>query len=254
MCMTTSYIRFGLLTLFIPLLCVSFASAQETSVDVSAEASVQTSPPPPGPRPLQQFREQKQQIIQETRDNKRELRRDTVQDLKAAMPGAGERRDVVKQFKEDRGAIMENRREDMQDLRQKMKEKVRQHAGLIRERFSNAIRHLNQIMARVETRIEKMKSSGVDVSSVESLQIKAEVAIDTAESDIAAVRTYIESVTDTSDRSVVRTELQAKVTTARESIRAAHTAVRAVVKSLVDLSKSIKPSATIEAEASVTVE
>ncbi|MFZ2886337.1 MAG: hypothetical protein WA021_00785, partial [Minisyncoccia bacterium] len=85
------------------------------------------------------------------------------------------------------------------------------------------------------------------------LQVSAEVAIDTAETDIAAVRTYIESVSDTSDRTTVKAELEAKIKAARESIRKAHEAVRKLVKALVDLAKQNRPSASVETETNTSV-
>jgi hypothetical protein len=136
-------------------------------------------------------------------------------------------------------------------MRLNLKESVRQHAGLVRERFSNALHHLSLIMGRIETRIEKMKAADVDVSVVESLQVNAEVAIDVAEADIADVRTYIENVDESADRAAVKAELSAKIKEARESVRAAREAVRKVVSALVTLAKENRPNASLETDATI---
>lgn len=129
---------------------------------------------------------------------------------------------------------------------------VKMHGGLIRERFTNALGHLDKFMARIDSRIEKMKAAGMDVAGVESLQVDAEASIDTAKTDIASVRTYIEGVADGSDRTTVKAGLEAEIKTAQESIREAHEAVRALVKGLVDLAKGSRLETSVDAEASVT--
>lgn len=129
-----------------------------------------------------------------------------------------------------------------------LKALVRMHGGQIRERFSNALSHLTKLMTRIDSRIEKMKSAGVDVSGVETLQVAAEASIDVAEDDIAAVRTYVEGLGTTTDRTMVKTELEAKINAARESIRDAHEAVRKLVKALVEMAKSNRVNATTTVE------
>lgn len=256
-------IRLTIVTSLI-LLSAPFVYAQETDVGVAAEASVGASievPKDPSGKPIRPLdairraQQVKQNIQQHALDQKRELREGAMGQMKMATSGA-ERRDILKNAAREGAGIVKNRMASTSALKMKIKDAVRRHGGLVRERFTKAITHLTGIMERVETRVEKLKANGVDVSAVESLQVSAQAAIDTAKTDIAAVKTYIEGVSDTSDREEVRTELDALIKEARESIRLAHEAVRKTVKALVDLAKQNRPaanaSADIDADASAT--
>ncbi len=197
----------------------------QTLIDVSATSDVEVTTPLPSAKPLD-----------------------------AIKARAGEIKQKAMKAPADRAASSTRPtpiRDRIETVRMNLKQAVHQHAGLVRERFTNVITHLTKIMARVESRIEKLKAAGVDVSAPESLQVSAEASIDTAEADIAAVRAYIESVGEGSDRATVKAELEVKIKVARESIRLAHEAVRKVVKSLVDLAKENRPNATIEVDASI---
>lgn len=252
--------RAFLLAALLPLLAFGTAFAQDTSVDASAstETSVGTQEPNRRPpvKPLDALRRAKeagQNIRMDARDARQDWRAETRAELRGAAPG--EKRDVMREAMPERMQIAKDRIASTTKLRMKMKDAVQKHAGLIRERFSNAIAHLEKFMTRIDSRIEKLSSQGVDVSAVVALQSDAESAIAQARADIGAVRDYTSTVTDESDREAVKGEISTLVKTAQESIKAAHAAVKALVKAVVDLSKANKPvSAEVEAEASASVE
>jgi hypothetical protein len=250
-------LRLTIITAAILILSAPFAFAQDVDVNVAAEASIGAPmdvPRDPSGKPIRPLdairkaQQVKQNIQERALDQKRDLREGALMQMKSATSGA-ERRDIMKDAAREGAGIMKNRMASTSGLKMKIKDAVRRHGGLIRERFANAIQHLTGIMGRIETRVEKMKTNGIDVSAVESLQVRAEAAIDTAETDIAAVKTYIEGVSETSDRETVRTELDARIKEARESIRLAHEAVRQTVKALADLAKENRPAANASVEA-----
>lgn len=244
---------------FLPFLAVGIASAQEAGVE--AEASVEATIETQGPRPmplkpldaLRRARELQQGINMDARDAREDWRAETRAELQGAEPG--ERPGIMREAMPERMQIAKNRVASTTALRMKMRAAVQKHAGLIRERFTNAITHLEKFMTRIDSRIEKLSSEGVDVSAVVALQTDAESAIASAKTDTEAVRTYMASVTDESDRDAVKSEIGPLVKAAQESIKEAHATVKAVVKALVDLSKANKPaSVEVEADTSASAE
>lgn len=241
----------------LPFLAVGIASAQEAGVEAeaSAEATVETRGPRPMPlKPLDALRrakEAQQNINTNARDARQDWRAETRAELQGAEPG--ERPGIMREAMPERVQIAKDRFASTSALRLKMKAAVQKHVGLIRERFTNAVGHLEKLMARIDSRITKLGDEGVDVSAVVALQTDAEGAIASAKADIEAVRTYMASVTDESDRATVKSQMEPLVKAAQESIKEAHAAVRTLVKSLVDLTRANK-SASVEVEADASAE
>lgn len=213
---------------------VGFALAQEGTVPANVDASVTAQPKLPV-KPLDLVRQRALEMKQNT-DAKADLRAETKIQLQNASSGPG--RDIAR----DRYASS--------TLVRKMKELVRQHAGLIKERFSLALRQFERLSGRIETRLEKMKAEGIATASVEAELEVAKAANIEAKADVQAVADFVASIDDSADRAAVRTELQALIKDAQTSIREAHQAFQKVVRSLVALAKENKP----EAGASVEVD
>lgn len=222
---------------------VGFALAQEGTVSatVDAEATVQPKLPV---KPLDLVRQRALEIKQNA--GKVDLRAETKIQLQNASSGP-ERRDIAR----ERTASSTN-------LARKIKDAVRQHAGLIKQRFALALRQFEQLSGRIETRLEKMKAEGIATASVEAELEIAKTANAEAKADVQAVADFVASVDDSADRAAVRTQLQALIKQAQTSIREAHQALQKVVRSLVALAKENKPktdaSTSVETEASVTTE
>ncbi len=245
--------RTFLLAIALPFLAYGIALAQDTGVETETSVEMQ-APPPAGSQPpmkpidaLRRAKEAQQGIRTDARDARQDWRAETRAELQGAAPG--ERPGMMREAGSERMQIAKDRMASTTGLRMKMKAAVDRHAGLIRERFSNAITHLEKLMARIDSRITKLKDEGVDVSAVVALQTDAESAIVSAQADIKAVRDYMSNVTDQSNRETVKAEIEPLIKSAQESIREAHSAVRNLVKSLVDLNKANK-SASVEVEAS----
>lgn len=226
------------------------AFAEETNT-----APPETFIPPAGMpmrKPLDIIRERAlnaQQNIQETaRDARLELKMNTKLELQNAS--GTERRDVLRAAGQERIEIMKTRAASSTALQMKMRAAIQLHGGQIRMHFSNAVRHLRQFMDRIESRMDKLAASGADISALITLQAQAETSIAAAELDIKAVQDFMATVTDDSDRAQVKATMESLIKDARESIRAAHEDVRALIKALV----ATKPTASVETRGSATIE
>ncbi len=209
-----------------------FVFAHETGIP-HEEPVLETTAAPTNPenRPLDAIRERAQQMKQNAQG---------VKPLPPRATSTMEKRDAAKNALQERTDLARSRIASTTDVARGIKALILMHGGQIKNRFHLAITHLENILKRVDTRLEKMKTAGIDVASVESLNASAKAALTQAQSDAKAVAEYVSSVSDSSDRTNVRKELQAKITTAQESLKKAHTAVREVVAALSKLAKNTK--------------
>jgi cation transport regulator ChaB len=240
-----------ILVIVVSLGFVGFALAHETDDPVhmdahaQADANVGTSGTPP--RPLDLVRQKALEIKQGA---------GAKADMRVEMKGASSSPEKRPLKAEARIDIAKERQASSSNLMRKIKDAVHQHAGLIKQRFGLALRQFEQLSARIETRLEKMKAEGVATASVEAELAVAKTANVEAKADVQAVADFVASVDDSADRAAVRTELQALIKEAQTSIREAHQALQKVVRSLVALGKENKPkvdaSTSVETEATVT--
>jgi hypothetical protein len=138
------------------------------------------------------------------------------------------------------------------NIMQKARGLIRQHAGLIKERFTLALRQFDKLAGRIETRIEKMEVQGIATASVEAELDAAKAANLEAKADVQAVADFVASVDESDDRAQVRAQLQILVKEAQTSLREAHQALQKVVRSLVALARENKPAA--QATTSIDIE
>lgn len=242
------------LVIIVTLSFVGFALAQESgaSAEVGAEATVNVTPTNKPIKPLDLIRAKMGEVKQNAIDAKVQLRTNTKVELQNAPPG--EKRDVMKNALDARVDIAKTRIASTTGIRTQLKNLVRQHAGLIKERFALALRQFEKLFARIETRIEKLKAEGAATATVEADLELAKTANAEAKVDVQAVANFVASVDDSADRESVRSQLQVLIKEAQASIKAAHGALQKVVRGLVALAQENKPKAgtSVEIDASAS--
>lgn len=237
------------------LLVAFFASPAiaETEIEIEGSATIETGTPGAPPmKPLDLIKARAQQIKQGSQQQKKEWREDTKGEFEDAE--RGEKKEVFKEAWDDRKEIAKDRTASTTQLARGIKAAMMMHGGAIKNRFHLAINHLNNLLGRIETRIDKMAAAGVDTTAVADLHADAKTAVVKAEADAKAVADLVATVDDSSDRAAVKTEMQAKIKTAQESLKAAHKAVKDTVRALVQLAKENKPDVDASVETSTTVE
>lgn len=228
---------------------VDHGTEADAQAHVEAEASVTT--PPPLTRPLDMLKAKAREIQQNTKGAKIELRQDTKVQLQNA--DRGEKKGILHNAVDARIDIAKDRKASTTDVRGDVKALVRWHGGLIKERFVLAIRHFNNLLGRIDARLGKMQSEGINTETAVKAKVEAQLAVDKAAADAKLVADFVQNVPDGSDRATVRAELNAKIKTAQQSLKAAHRAVQKAVQTLVDLAKSVRPKADVKVESSTNV-
>lgn len=128
------------------------------------------------------------------------------------------------------------------------------HTGVIKNRFRLAVSHMNNLLERIGSRLEKMAAEGIDTSTIVQLKVDAEAAVDKAEADAKVVADFAATASDSTDRAAFKAELQAKIQTASGSMKAAQEAIKKLVRSLVDLAKANKPQVGATTTVETTIE
>lgn len=235
------------LVIIVTLSFVGFALAEESgaSAEVGAEATVNVTPNKLV-RPLDLIRAKVGEVKKNAVDAKVQLRANTKVELQNAPPG--EKRDVMKNALDARVDIAKTRIASTTGIRMQLKGLVRQHAGLIKERFALALRQFEKLFTRIETRIEKLKAEGAATATVEADLALAKTANAEAKVDVQAVANFVASVDDSADRESVKSQLQVLIKEAQASIKAAHQALQKVVRGLVALAKENKSKAGASVE------
>ncbi len=202
----------------------------QAAVDASASANVDANLPM---RPIDRIKAKAREIKEGT----------------AGTPGANV--ELRADMKARGGGEMPNARVNAGNG-QGLKEILRVHGGVIKNRFRLAIAHMNNLLIRIDTRLGKMEAAGVDTAAASQLKVDAELAVDKAEVDAQAVADFVANVPEGSDRAVVKAELAAKLRTAHASLKAAHEAVQKAVRALVQLAKDNKDKLKVDVSVSAT--
>lgn len=214
----------------------------QTAVEIEAAAAIDANvTPQPFMKPLDAIKARAQQIKDGTMKPKLDAQGGARIELKMMPPG-------------ERKGPGPNASSTMPG--RGLKALIMMHGGVIKNRFNLAIDHLNNLLERIDSRLGKMADAGVDTAAAAKLKVEAELAVDKAEADAKAAVDFAATADDATDRATFKAELEAKIRAAHQSMKAAHEAVKKVVRALVQLAKDNKPKVDAKAsvETSTTVE
>lgn len=244
------------LTLIIALIAIAacavlfyspYAYAEEGADDVSVQASVtvNASTTKPRPAPLRILKSE----IEEKRDVIKERIGTTRTDIKASIEAR------ITERKGERGeyaSSSEDRRERMAsstEARGDMKGRISLDIVLrnMVNRLTAAIERFENIASRIDSRIEKLRAEGKDVSAAVSLQASAKTKIAEAKVAVSAI------VKPSMSAEPTREELKAAFEDMRGKVKAAEEAVKAAHKALIEVVVALKRiDASAGANASTT--
>ncbi len=220
------------------------AQAQEAEVEAEVEISAQatTSRPslpqrPPRPQPLMQLREDARERIIDLREGMQERRAEIRVDMQNASSGE-DRRTIIKEMRENREEIRDRAQEIRGNIKERLQVLVRTHVGAVVKRSENALNMFDNLVNRMESRIEKLKERGADTASVEASLSASVALITTAKANLGGLQTLVASVQESSDPAVVKAELRVAIEKVTASIKAAHASLLATARSLAQLSAS----------------
>ena len=170
--------------------------------------------------------EEKQAILKDARKARADFRLEVKADAETMRAGC----------KEQRADIKDDRRARLAD-----------RFSMMLRRMTNALEHFDQILGRIDTRIEKLKTENVDVTAAVAASAAASVKIDAASVAVADAKAAIDAAAASETPKDLAAEVRAKVDAARTAIKEAHEALKDAVAELKSLSG-------LKAETETTVE
>lgn len=182
-------------------------------------------------------------VREDAKEKRMDLQRASKDKIRAAT-SSDAKRDVVKDTRQNAKTIIEARRASTTPLKQELKELTRKHFAVSIQRFSIAIKQFDNLAQRIQSRIDKIKSTGIDTSSVEAALAAARSAIETARADAKAVSDIVAQVKDTGNARDVRREIETAVKKASANVKAAHKALSDAARALAGLGRTQKGAAT----------
>ncbi len=236
---------------------VSFAHAEDdATVQVSAETTVQVdvrtaTGTPPKFRPGAPFQNKQ---LKEFKENAKDAIKDVSAKARIEMRAAsssGEKKNIMENLREKKEDLKNDRKEKMQSFKERIQLLARTHIGASINRFTAAINHFENIAERIESRIDKLNDRGINTVNVEASLKTAVDLTATAKADVAALKTLLNSVTDTSDPATVKAQIRAAIEKATASIKAAH---QALMKTARELSALVRASGGINSTTTVDVQ
>lgn len=230
-----------------------FARAQETSTDGTVSSTQEQRAIPPLRKMREeaaQVREVRQDIRQDTRadlqgmrdvrqqqrqdfsEQARTMREDTVGKLKNATSSA-DRKTIRENARVEREAFRTVRVEARAEFRSELGKRLATHKATIVRTLTTAIDRMNDILAKLESRIAKIAEQGGDVSAATTAFASAQQAVEAAAAAIESADAAIVATIDSdADLATKRKEVQAATQKARQAIRDAQRAIAEVLATL----------------------
>ena len=177
----------------------------------------------------------------------KDLRANTKENMKGAT-SSDVRREIKKDVRDERKGIKDERKETVNAMKEQLKVLARQHGNAMGQRFGIAIKQFDKLVARIQSRIDKLKTAGVDTNSAELALNTAKLAIEQVKTDAKALSDLVAQINSVSDAKTLRAQVETAVKKVNGSIKSAHKALEAASKQLVSLARSQRRTATTTRE------
>ena len=133
---------------------------------------------------------------------------------------------------ERREAMQERAAERRVQLQERAQERVTNLAANMSNRMDATIARFQNIIDRLESRMEKLVAAGVDTAAATEAVGNAQVSLDAARTEIAAIDTAVTTAVGAEDVRTAWATVRESFTTTREYLRQSHQELRATVAAL----------------------
>ncbi|MBI4155948.1 MAG: hypothetical protein HY507_01810 [Candidatus Zambryskibacteria bacterium] len=229
----------------------AIAYAEETSADATANVQTETKPATFIQTLKARLQGVKDVRVQTKTDikNVRSEAKDKIKETREGMASTTE--GTRKEIKTEKREKMEEKKSEMAEKRaEKAKEKIENRFEKMNARFRATIERIENIMVRVNARIEKIKNAGGNTAAAEKLAAEAKMHLDLAKASLIKLKetadTTVSLETSLETKTKAKASLISLKTIAKEletHLRESHVMLEKAVGSLKGLSQ-IKPAET----------
>jgi chromosome segregation ATPase len=166
---------------------------------------------------------------------RREIERNAIEQRKEMIENRKENASVISDQRKD---LLEARKEKASEIRDRIKEQAHQHIETMKRRYEVALKQFENLVTRIESRIEKMRGNGIDTAQAESALSLAVSAIARARNDAQTLANLNGQIQSGDDARAMRLQVGEDVKTLHESIKSAHNALVNAGKELIAAAKA----------------
>lgn len=163
---------------------------------------------------------------------------------------AVEREQKIENRMEKRDERIASREAKLDARKQTIVDRILALARRMLERAHRRIERLDNIWARIESRIEKIKTSGKDVSSLDPLVSDVKTKHQAALDAITTAETKLQALVGTNDPKAAVAAFRDSFKTVKDAIKAYHQAIVAVIRKMKEL-VAVSPSRPVSATGAV---
>ena len=154
---------------------------------------------------------------------------DKMKDMLKTATSSGARKEIRGDAKDEIKILMEQKRASSTAVRAQYAEyQARQYILNIKRTLESVIVRFDDMVARMESRIAKLKSGGTNTTSVEPLLAQAKIVINQARASVQLVSNLASQATTTINVIALRAQVTTLVASTTPSIRTARNALEAV--------------------------
>lgn len=226
-----------------------------SGVALAQDAAEPTSVAPQKPRALiQEIKDKRKEIKSEIKDIRKDFKkdaRDLQEETKARMKVATSsdaRREIKKDFRVEKKELKEERKASTTAMKAVLKVLAREHANAMGQRFGVALKQFDNLATRIQSRIDKLKTAGIDTNKAESALNIAKIAIEQARADAKVLSDLVAQINSASDAKTLRAQVETAVKKVNESVKSAHKALGEAAKVLAANARSERKTATTTKE------
>lgn len=225
------------------LLMTGIAFAQEDiSVETAAQSAVQTDTA----------------SVETSAEAEAEVETEVETSPARAREAAQARRAEAASQREDAQATRsENRANIRAELDERARERITNLAANVSNRMDAAAARMQNIIDRLESRIDKLAASGLDTAEASAALASAQTSIDAAVGELASIDVTVASTISAESPRAAWAETKATYTAIRSQLRTAHNEMKASVQALRDAAQvpaTLEGSAAAESSSQVSTD
>jgi len=154
-----------------------------------------------------------------------------VAKIEALRVQASSTKDVKERIASTTERLKEAKREKS-DIEKRIGKKLDEQRTKIAQKFEEALKNLNNLVTRVESRIAKIEAAGGNVTAVKASLDLAKAKVALADADLTTLENMLASSTATSTKKEMRAAVKIQTEKTKKSVEAAHKAIVKVISSL----------------------
>jgi hypothetical protein len=175
---------------------------------------------------------------QETRSEIADERATTLEEreatIEATRASTSTEREAIKE------EMAEQKAERRAALSERASERITNLAANVSNRMDAAAARIQDIITRLETRIEKLEAAGLDVSEANDALQSAQISLNAAVNNLATIDVTVQTAISSEDPRSSWTSVKTAYQNIREQLRTAHTEIKASVQALKDAAQTME--------------